>query len=80
MCNCMATEISVFSLYHVLYSTVYDVKIESLPLADLSESTTPIWCDACQKKGERKKLNLTVLNVENVSVPNIYRYSIFIDA
>ena len=34
---------------------VYDVKIESLPLADLTESTTPVFCDVCMKKNERSK-------------------------
>ena len=31
------------------------MKIESLPLADLTESTTPVFCDVCMKKNERSK-------------------------
>ena len=45
------------ALYFTLFFNrkVYDVKIESLPLADLTESTTPVFCDVCMKKNERSK-------------------------
>ena len=41
--------------YVFFYRKVYDVKIDSLPLADLTESTTPVFCDVCMKKNERSK-------------------------
>ena len=53
---------------------MYDVKIDSLPLADLTESTTPVFCDVCMNKNREVKLNLIVLIVENVSVLNMFRY------
>ena len=34
---------------------VYDLKIVSLPLADSTESTTPVFCDVCMKNNERSK-------------------------
>ena len=37
------------------FSTVYDISLNRLPMADLSGSITPVWCEVCLKKGDTNK-------------------------
>lgn len=48
----------LFVLYNgqiFFYRTVYDIDLNSLPMADLTGSKTPVWCEICLKKGDTNK-------------------------
>ena len=58
-CAAMSHSVASLKIKPILlcyaYSTVYDISLNMLPMADLSGSITPVWCEVCLKKGDTNK-------------------------